>query len=171
MTDDDKANAIGKLAALFGMTQRDDAAGVASAQALLANQKASESMERQAKINEAVQKAHWAAKCSEFEPPEDDVSSNFINCSIVSDEAIGAFAQMVGANTGDANKPEHPHIPEHPHHHPKPWWRWFLRALLLLGAVVLGAILIWLTLQWFGGDDSSYEIIALPYNPGTLANG
>lgn len=113
-------------------------------------------MDDHAKRMGKVQDAYWASKCPDYEPPaKDDVNANFINCSITSDQAIRQIAQLVG---------EDPVTP--PVLKPRPWWRKLLSALLLLTAVVLGAILIWLTLQWFGGQPDSYEIIAEPYQPG-----
>ena len=144
-----------RLAVLFGLDRVDKAESVATAQALLSNTHTAEAMNRHNRRMSAVQDAFWKSRCPEYEPPEDDVGSNFVNCSIVSDQAINQLAALVG------DCPDNPANPE-----PKPppttrpnWWRVVFATLL---AVALGALLVFVVAQYFldvGEAPAQYEII------------
>lgn len=148
---------------LFRLGQQDDAQGIASAQALLTNQHAARSMREHGKRMGAVQDAFWKCRYGEdYEKPEEEVGDNYVNCSIVSDQAVAALAGL--ANQGPGTGGTQPQPPaERPR---KPWWWNLLKALMLLAGVLLGAWLVWFTLQHFGGETGpQYEIIAVPFDP------
>lgn len=112
-----------------------------------------------AKRMAAVQDAHWKTKCPEYEPPsDDDVGSNFINCSITSDKALEQLAGILSDKDvtvpGDGDKPTN-----------GKWWKWLFGTLL---GVMLGALIVFLAWNQFGDiGGARYEIIAKPYKPNT----
>lgn len=144
-----------KLLELLGIKRQENLDSVNTAQIMLGNQHAYDGLKSQQRINTAAQNAFWRSKCGEaYEAPEDDVGSNFINCSITSDAAVKQLAALVNDGTP---------APDPPVVRPAPWWRWLFGTILAIG---LGALLVWLTLNWFqnpAGDQ--YEIIAIPFDP------
>lgn len=109
---------------------------------------------------DAMLKAKYQACGMDYEPPEEEVGDTYINCPVISDRAIGAMARAAGGTPGAEMQPgQQPQT--------TPWWSKLLKALMLLAAVTLGALLVWWTLQQFGGGQDSYEIIAVPFDPNT----
>ena len=158
--------AIDLLYELIGLTKEKSADGVATAQALLSNVNASEQAAMNARQNQAAINAYWKSQCGDsYTEPEEDMGSNFVNCSIVSDKAISQLAQVIGdgGETDPVPPPTQP--PTQPPANDKPkWWRVVLSTL---GAVLLGAILVWLSWKAFG-NPPRYEIIAEPFEPPEL---
>ena len=104
-----------------------------------------------------------------YNPPEepgqgedgDGVDNNsFFNNTIISDKAAAAFADMLNDND-DVTTPVQPLPPVRPN---PAWWKVVLGTL---AAVLLGAILVWLSWKAFG-QQPRYEIIAEPFEPPEL---
>ena len=87
-----------------------------------------------------------------YEPPDedDDMGNTYINCPIVGNEAVAAIAE---ASIEDSSRTR------------RPWWTKFLFWTMLIGAVVIGAIIVFLTADFFQGDPIRYEAIGIPFNP------
>ena len=152
-------SAYEKLLELMGRKRESSADSLAYIQALqpLSSQAW---MNDHAKRMGKVQDAYWASKCPDYEPPEPDMGVNLVNCSITSDAAVRQLAALIGEEGG--TQPTPPPVAA-----PGKWWKRLLAAMLLLSAVILGATLIWLTMEWFGGGNEAYEIIAEPWKPPT----
>lgn len=146
------------LAALFGLKSQDDANGVFTAQAMLANQTTADELAANARRNGRVMDAYWKAKCPDYKPEDDVAGNNFVNCSIVSDKAINQLAAFLSQD--DCGNPTDPQpLPPPSGTRPK-WWRVVLATLV---AVVLGALIVFLVARYFldvGEDPAIYEIIA-----------
>ena len=148
-------DSVKSLAALMGLDRKTNADAVATAQALLANTNTAESMQAHTRRMGAVQDAFWKAKCPDYEPPEEEVGSNFVNCSIVSDQAINQLAALVG----DGGSTPPPGTLPPPATKPK-WWR---IVAATLAAVLIGGLLVFAVAQYFldaGDQPAIYEIIA-----------
>lgn len=144
-----------KIADLFGLKQKSSADGINSIHAL-GSLSTREQLDRHAKQNEAVINAYWKSKCGDaYEAPEEDMGSNFVNCSIVSDAAINQLASIINDGDGPSLPVEPP-----PSTKPKAWWK---VVLATLAAVIIGAAIVFLVAQYFldAGGGSQYEIIAV----------
>lgn len=144
-----------KIAALFGLKQKSNADGVNSIHAL-GSLSTHEQLTRHARQNEAVINAYWKSKCGDsYEAPEEDMSNNFVNCSIVSDAAISQLASVINDGGGPSIPVEPP-----PTAKPKTWWK---VVIATLAAVIIGAAIVFLVAQYFlnAGDGQQYEIIAV----------
>lgn len=136
------------LKALLGQKQQSNADLINSVNAL-GGIGTKQRLDEHARRMGAVQDAYWANKCPDYNPPsEDDIGTNYLNCTIQSDAAVKA---ITGALDDKPRKA-------------KPWWRWLLGALLTMLAVALGALIVYYTAAYFQ-QTSDFDMIALPFDP------
>ena len=156
---DPSANTVSELAKLFGLQRRDNADGVLAAQAALSNKNASDASRDHARRMGAVQDAYWRCKYGDnYEPPGEDVSVNYINCSVTSDAAVAELSKIARDCPCPEETPTQP-LPPANGTRPK-WWR---VVLATLAAVIIGGLLVFIVAQYFldaGDDPAIYEIIA-----------
>ena len=96
-------------------------------------------------------------------------NNSFFNNTIISDKAAEVLMKAIGGDDNSTptptDPPVDPPIQPPPPVRPNPaWWKVVLGTLL---AVLLGAILVWLSWKAFG-QQPRYEIIAEPFEPPEL---
>lgn len=102
--------------------------------------------------------------CVSCDEENEGVDVNFLNSPVIGDDALAKLAKILKSD----EKPEEPDEPqpEQPATQPRvivqPWPPW-LRTLLTLLAVLLGAIIVLWAYSLFGAD--RYELIAEPFQP------
>ena len=112
-----------------------------------------------------------------YNPPEepgqgegDGVDNNsFFNNTIISDKAAEVLVKAIGGDDNSTPTPTDPPVdpPVQPPPPARPQPAWWKVVLGTLAAVLLGAILVWLSWKAFG-QQPRYEIIAEPFEPPEL---